>query len=122
MSDEQKEDQPFVTKVGPLTVDWPRSIGYFGGIAVAVAMELVAPELALFVAAIPLVKLLKRKHATKIEKAVAAVIEGAAKPLGGDTESTVRPTDDADREKHEHNGHAARGKRSHNGRAHATTH
>ncbi len=83
-----------MTEVGPLTIDWPRSLGYFGGIGLAVAMELVAPELALFVAVIPFVKLLKRKHATKIEKAIAAIIEGAAKPLGGDAESTVRPTDD----------------------------
>jgi hypothetical protein len=94
--DQQQEDQPFVTKIGPLQVDWPRSLGYFGGIALAVAFELVAPELALFVAAVPLIKLLKRKHATKIEKAVAAVIEGAAKPLGGDAEATVRAADDDD--------------------------
>ena len=91
--DQQQQDQPFVTKIGPLHVDWPRSLGYFGGIALAVAFDLVAPELALFVAAIPIVKLLKRKNATKLEKAVAAVIEGAAKPLGGDAESTVRPAD-----------------------------
>ena len=92
--DQQQEDQPFVSKIGPLHVDWPRSLGYFGGIALAVAFDLVAPELALFVAAVPLVKLLKRKNATKIEKAIAGVFEGAAKPLGGDAESTVRPADD----------------------------
>lgn len=91
--DQQQEDEPFVSKIGPLHVDWPRSLGYFGGIALAVAFDLVAPEIALFVAAIPLIKLLKRKNATGIEKAVAAVIEGAAKPLGGDAESTVRPAD-----------------------------
>ena len=91
--DQQQEDEPFVSKIGPLHVDWPRSLGYFGGIALAVAFDLVAPEIALFVAAIPLIKLLKRKNATGVEKAVAAVIEGAAKPLGGDAESTVRPAD-----------------------------
>jgi len=94
--DEQKEDEPFVTRIGPLHVDWPRSIGYFGGIAAAVAFDLIAPELALFVALIPVVKLFKRKDATKVEKAIAAVIEGAAKPLGGDAESTVRPADQDD--------------------------
>ncbi len=94
MSDDpQQEDEPFVTRIGPVHVDWPRSLGYFGGIALAVAFDLVAPEIALFVAVIPIVKLFKRKNATRIEKAVAAVIEGAAKPLGGDAESTVRPAD-----------------------------
>ena len=91
MSEEQDEDQPFITRVGPIDIDWPKSIGFFGGIAVAVALELIAPELALFVAAVPIIKLFKRKRATKPERFVAAVIEGAAKPLGGDAQATVRP-------------------------------
>jgi len=91
--DQQKEDQPLVVRIGALHVDLPRSLGYFGGIAAAVAFDLIAPELALFVAAIPFMKLLKRKNASKIEKAIAGVMEGAAKPLGGDAESTVRPAD-----------------------------
>ncbi len=102
--DPQKEDEPLVSRVGPLTIDWPRSVGYFGGIGLAVALELVAPELALFVAVIPFVKLLKRKHATKIEKALAAIIEGAAKPLGGDAEATVRASDDEPEPRREPNG------------------
>src|SRR5690349_10998328 len=89
--DQQREDEPFVSRVGPLHVDWPRSLGYFGGIAAAVAFDLIAPEIALFVALIPVVKLFKRKNASRLERAFAAVIEGAAKPLGGDSESTVRP-------------------------------
>jgi hypothetical protein len=88
--DPQDDDEPFVVRLGPVHVDVPRSLGYFGGIGLAVAFELIAPELALFVALIPIVKLFKRKNATKIEKALAAVVEGAAKPLGGDAESTVR--------------------------------
>src|ERR1041385_3108635 len=96
MADDQQEDEPFVSKVGPLHVDWPRSLGYFGGIALAVAFDLIAPEIAIFVAAIPIVKLFKRKNASKVEKAIAAVIEGAAKPLGGDSESTVRPAQSDD--------------------------
>jgi hypothetical protein len=90
--DPYEEDQPFVTRVGPVTVDWPRSIGFFGGLALAVAYELVAPELALFVAVVPFLKLLKRRHASRPERAVAAVLEGAAKPVGGDAESTIKPT------------------------------
>jgi len=91
MPEEQTEDQPFVSRVGPIDVDWPRSLGFYGGIALAIAFDLIAPELALFVAVVPLIKLFKRQHATKPEKLVAAVIEGAAKPLGGDAEETVRP-------------------------------
>ena len=89
--DQQREDRPFVQRIGPVDVDWARSIGFYGGIALAIGFELIAPELALFVAAVPLVKLLKRKHATRIEKALAAIVEGAAKPLGGDAEESVRP-------------------------------
>lgn len=89
--DKQQEDQPFVKRIGPVDVDWARSLGFYGGIALAVGLELIAPELALFVAAVPLVKLFKRKNATKIEKAFAGIVEGAAKPLGGDAEEAVRP-------------------------------
>jgi hypothetical protein len=102
MSEDQDEDRPFISRIGPVDVDWPRSLGFYGGIAAAVAFELIAPELALFVACVPLVKLFKRKRASKIEKAVAAVIEGAAKPLGGDGQDTVRPAwidDEQDRKK-----------------------
>jgi len=89
--EEQKEDQPFVVHVGPLVIDVPRTVGYYGGIAAALAFELIAPELALFIAAVPLVKLLKRRDAGRAERAVAGVFEGAMKPVGGDAESVVRP-------------------------------
>jgi hypothetical protein len=89
MSDQQ-EDQEFVARMGPLEIDWPRSIGYFGGIGLAVAFELIAPELVLFVAAVPLLKALKRRHAPLIERLIGAVLEGSAKPVGGDTEGVVR--------------------------------
>jgi hypothetical protein len=91
MADEQQEDQPFVSRIGPIDIDWPRSLGFFGGIALAIAFDLIAPEIALFVACVPLVKLLERQHATRPEKAIAAIMEGAAKPLGGDAEATIRP-------------------------------
>ena len=41
----------------------------------AARLELIAPELALFVALVPVVKLFKRENATRIEKMIAAVIE-----------------------------------------------
>ena len=58
MSDQQDEDDEFVTRIGPLKIDWPRSVGYFGGVGLALAFDLIAPPLALFVAAVPFLKLL----------------------------------------------------------------
>lgn len=41
--------------------------------------------------AVPLLKLLKREHATKAERLFAALFEGAGKPVGGDADAVVRP-------------------------------
>lgn len=57
----------------------------------AVAFDVIAPPLGIFIAAMPLVKLLKRRHATAPERFVAAIVEGAGKPVGGDAEGVVRP-------------------------------
>ena len=102
MADEQQEEAPFISHVGPIDIDWPRSLGFYGGIALALAFELIAPEIALFVAVVPIVKLFKRKRATRPERFVAAVIEGAAKPLGGDAQETVRPRGMSDAAKSGH--------------------
>jgi hypothetical protein len=77
--------------VGPLNVDWPRALGYYGAVGLAVALEVVAPPLGAFIALVPLMKILKRKHATRAERWVGAVIEGAGKPVGGDAQGVVRP-------------------------------
>ncbi len=96
MSDDE-EDKRFVTRIGPVDIDWPRAVGYYGGIAAAVAFDMIAPPLALFVAVVPLLKLLKREHATAVEQAVAALLEGASKPVGGDAEAVVRTAWEADK-------------------------
>jgi hypothetical protein len=90
MSDED-EDKKFCMRIGPLDVDVPRAVGFYAAIAAAVAFDLIAPPLALFVAVVPLLKLLKRRNASTVEQAVAAVLEGASKPVGGDAEAVVRP-------------------------------
>jgi hypothetical protein len=87
---EPQEQRGLVSRVGPLEVDWPRTVGYFGGIGLAVAYDLIAPPLAIFVAAIPFLKLLKHPHQPMLVRVVADTLEGAAKPVGGDTEATVR--------------------------------
>jgi hypothetical protein len=92
--DNQPEERGLVTRVGFVEVDWPKSLGYFGGIGLAVALEIIEPPLALFIAAIPFVKLLKDPHQPWPMRVTADILEGAAKPVGGDAESTVRITDE----------------------------
>ena len=89
-SSEKPEDTGLVTQVGSLEIDWPRSIGYFGGIGIAVACELIAPPIAIFIAAIPLLKLFKHPGRPWPLRVVADALEGAAKPVGADAEAVVR--------------------------------
>ena len=92
---EEPEDAGLVTRVGPLEIDWPRSIGYFGGIGIAVACELIAPPIAIFIAAIPALKLFKHPGRPWPLRVVADALEGAAKPVGADAEAVVRLVPDA---------------------------
>ncbi len=84
------DDEEFVTTFGGVKVDWPRIVGYYGALGIAVACEVIAPPLGLFIAAVPLLKLLKRKRASLPERFVGAVVEGAGKPVGGDADGVVR--------------------------------
>ncbi len=73
-----------------LEVDWPRSIGFFGAIGAAVALDLVSMPIAVFVAAVPFLKLMNRPNAPKPQQLFSHLVDGAAKPVGGDSEGTVR--------------------------------
>jgi hypothetical protein len=77
-------------EVGPIAVDVPQTVGYFGGIAAAVALGWLEPPLAAFIAAVPLVKILADPGSPVPVRAVAEVLLGAAKPVGSDAEGTVR--------------------------------
>lgn len=83
------QDQGLVSHIGPVTVDWPRSIGYYGGIGLAVAAGAIEPPLAIFIAAIPFLKMLNRPTAPKPVRFVGQVLDGAAKPVGGSSEATI---------------------------------
>jgi hypothetical protein len=61
-----------------------------GGIWLVVAYDVIAPPLGLFIAAIPILKLLKHPDQPRSVRIVSDVLEGAAKPVGGDSETTVR--------------------------------
>jgi hypothetical protein len=49
-----------------------------------------SPPLGLFIAAIPILKLLKISRSATIDTNRIDILEGAAKPVGGDSEMTVR--------------------------------
>jgi hypothetical protein len=76
-------------QVGTVEVDVPRSVGYFGGLAVATGLGLIEPPLALFIAAVPLYKVLTNTALPRAVRFVGEVLEGAAKPVGSDAEGVI---------------------------------
>jgi hypothetical protein len=76
-------------QVGTVEVDVPRSIGYFSGLAVAVAIGLIEPPLALFIAAVPVFKSLTNTALPNAVRFLGEVLEGAAKPVGSDAEGVI---------------------------------
>ncbi len=83
----------FDVRVGPVVLDVPRSIGYFGGVGLAVSVGLIDPPLAVFIAAVPFWKVLTHQALPLVAQVMGAVLEGAARPVGGDAEGTVRLED-----------------------------
>src|ERR1700712_514507 len=76
-------------QVGTVEVDVPRSIGYFGGLAVAVGLGIIEPPLALFIAAVPAFKALTNSDLPPAVRVFGEVLEGAAKPVGSDAEGVI---------------------------------
>ena len=85
-----QQDRGLGSQIGPLKVDWPRSIGYYGGIGIVVAAGMIEPPLALFLAAIPFLKMLNRPNASQPVRFISQVLDGAAKPVGGSSEATIQ--------------------------------
>lgn len=85
-----EEDRGLTSRVGPVEIEWPLTVGYYGGIDLAVAFEAIEPPLALFIAAIPFFKMLNRPNATRPTRLVSQLLEGMAKPVGGDSPSSIR--------------------------------
>ena len=42
-----EQERGLTSHIGPVEVEWPLTVGYYGGIALAVAFELIEPPLAL---------------------------------------------------------------------------
>jgi hypothetical protein len=80
-------------QVGTVEVDIPRSVGYFGGLAAAVGLGLIEPPLALFIAAVPVFKVLTNTALPRAVRVVGEVLEGAAKPVGSDAEGVIELRD-----------------------------
>lgn len=89
-SDVNEQKLGMTSRIGPVEIDWPRTIGYYGGVGLALAFEIIEPPLALFIAAIPLLKMLNRPEASRATRFVGQMIEGAAKPVGGSAEATIQ--------------------------------
>lgn len=83
-------DAGLVIQFGSLEIDIPRSTGYYGGVALAVAVGLIDPPLGLFIAAVPVLKMLTNARFPTPVRFVGQFLEGSALPVGGDAEGTVR--------------------------------
>lgn len=80
-------------RVGTVEMDVPRSVGYFGGLVAAVGLGMIEPPLALFIAAVPVFKILTNSVLPLSVRAVGELLEGAAKPVGGDAEGVIQIED-----------------------------
>jgi hypothetical protein len=89
-SGQQPENRGLLVSLGPVTVDVPRSLGYFGAVGLATVTGLIEPPLGVFIAAIPVVKMLMTRNLPRPVRFVGQVFDGAAQPVGGDAEGTVR--------------------------------
>ena len=88
--DVNEQKRGMTSRIGPIEIDWPRTIGYYGGLGLATAFELIEPPLALFIAAIPLLKMLNHPGASRPTRFVGQLLDGAAKPVGGSAEATIQ--------------------------------
>ena len=95
MAEEQDVDyltQGMKSRIGPIEIDWPRTIGYYAGVGLALAFEVIEPPLGIFIAAIPLLKMLNHPGNPQPARFVGQVLEGAAAPVGGGAQATIELT------------------------------
>ncbi|NJC72282.1 hypothetical protein HC031_21555 [Planosporangium thailandense] len=87
-------ERGLVVTLWRVEIDLPRSLGYFGGLWLAVTLGLVEPPLALFIAAVPVLRMLGKANLSLPWRFVSGVVSGAAQPIGGaEAERTVRLRD-----------------------------
>ena len=89
-SSTRRDQRGLTSKLGNVEIDWPRSLGFFGALGAAVALDLVPVPIAFFVGSVPFFKLLNQPDAPTPQRFFSHVMDGAAKPVGGDSEGTIR--------------------------------
>ncbi len=90
--DQKQQERGLTSQVGPVEINWPLTVGYYGGIGLAVATEMVTPPLALFIAVVPFFKMLNQPDASRPTRLVSQVLQGMATPVNGDAPSSIRLT------------------------------
>lgn len=88
---DKQSNKGLVSYAGPVAIDWPRTLGYYGGISVALSFEVISPPLAIFVAAIPFFTMLDLPKSPRPVRFVAQVLQGASMPLGGGGPASTGP-------------------------------
>jgi len=83
-------DRGLTSRVGPVEVNWPRTVGYYGGLALAVGFGMIEPPFGAFIAAVPFFKMLNRPKASQPVRLFSQVLDGASQPIGGDGDYSIR--------------------------------
>ena len=99
-STETNKDRAIHLDIGPVEIDIPRTLGYYGGISAAVAFGVLEPPIAVFIAALPVIKMLGTRVAPPPLRFLAQLLQGAGKPVGSDGQGTIR-LNDPDRARHD---------------------
>ncbi|MDQ6833121.1 MAG: hypothetical protein M3008_06965 [Chloroflexota bacterium] len=94
---ESKADRGLVNRIGPVEIDWPRAVGYYGGLGLAVGFGMIEPPFGIFIAAVPLFKMLNRPQASRPVRLVSQIMDGAAQPVGGDGDPAIKLVATGDR-------------------------
>jgi len=92
-STETNKDRAIHLDIGPVEIDIPRTLGYYGGISAAVAFGVLEPPIAVFIAALPVIKMLGTRVAPPPLRFLAQLLQGAGKPVGSDGQGTIRLND-----------------------------
>ena len=87
--DDQPEEQGLSSRIGIVEINWPKTVGYYGGIGLALAAEIIEPPFALFIAAIPIFKMMSHPIMPDPVRIAGQMLEGAAQPVGGSDEASV---------------------------------
>ena len=77
-------------EVGTVRVNVPRSVGYVGGLPVAVGVGVFEPPLALFIASVPVFKPWTNTGRARAVRVVGELYECAAKPVGSVAEGVIQ--------------------------------